>query len=86
VLYCPASRHERFAATTPYRVQLSGGAFSLPMTKTIEHIIKCFPLLVDSELVCGKCENRKICASCIFSPHYELKGEAAKALDKVTAL
>jgi MoaA/NifB/PqqE/SkfB family radical SAM enzyme len=60
-------------------------AFSLPMTKTIEHIIKCFPLLVDSALVCDKCENRKICACCIFSPHYELKGDAAKALDKVTA-
>jgi MoaA/NifB/PqqE/SkfB family radical SAM enzyme len=60
-------------------------AFQLPMTKTIENIIKCYPLLIESSLVCNTCKERKICHKCIFSSSYEVRGEAAKSLDKVSA-
>jgi hypothetical protein len=59
-------------------------AFELPMTKTLEHIIKSYPLLVESSLVCAKCKEPKICKLCIFREGYEIKGETAKALDKVS--
>jgi hypothetical protein len=55
-------------------------AFDLPMTKTIETVIQSFPLLIESSLVCGKCQNKIICSTCIFSPGYELKGATEIAL------
>ncbi|GHU40189.1 hypothetical protein FACS1894190_06770 [Spirochaetia bacterium] len=60
-------------------------AFGLPMTKTLETIIKSFPLLVESSLVCSKCKNKTLCSSCVFSSTYEIKGTTEIMLDKISA-
>ncbi|GHU39093.1 hypothetical protein FACS1894190_02310 [Spirochaetia bacterium] len=62
-------------------------AFGLPMTKTLETLIKSFPLLVESSLVCNKCKNKTLCnilISEIYFLHFRAK-QAAKLQAKQCA-
>ena len=57
-------------------------AMQLPMSRTLEELIKIIPHLIGSKPVCSACRDRSRCSECYFKPH----GKPALQKSKLTAL
>jgi hypothetical protein len=57
-------------------------AFGMPMTRTLEEVIKTVPLLLDTSQVCEKCKDKKFCKQCVFSPDYKPSGKIRQTFTK----
>jgi hypothetical protein len=57
-------------------------AMELPMSTTLEELIKVMPYLINSKIVCSACQDRSRCCDCYFKPH----GKPKIPKSKLTAL
>ena len=60
-------------------------AMQIPMSRTLEELIKIMPHLIDSKPVCSACRDRSRCNECYFKPHGKPE-LAALQKSKLTAL
>jgi len=44
-------------------------AFGLPMTKTLDQMVRLMPSQVDGASVCLACKDKSKCKFCVFSQH-----------------
>ena len=58
------------------------GAMGLPMSTTLEELIRVMHYLISTKIVCSVCQYRSRCSECYFKPH----GKPKIPKSKLTAL
>jgi recombinational DNA repair protein RecR len=58
----------QFSPRATISVRRFAWALGVPMTKTVDHIIKLLPTLVNPSSVCQSCKDPSSCAICVFCP------------------
>jgi len=56
----------KFSVLSAVSIRRLAWAFNLPMTETVEHIVKILPTLVESRRICSKCLDKTKCSNCVF--------------------
>ena len=56
----------QFSALAVVSVRRLAWSIGRPMSKTVDHIIKLLPSLVDPSKVCLSCQDSSKCSCCVF--------------------
>jgi hypothetical protein len=68
----------QFSEMSAVSVRRLAWALGIPMTSTVEYMVKNMPFIIDSKKVCDSCRDKTKCEPCVFRPLLTEQAEVSK--------